>query len=75
MVGAAVVLAGIVAAYPYGCTTPASDQYRIILMDVTSKQATGIRSYEVTSFTPGEPDASLFQPPPNFEIDEPSVTK
>lgn len=52
-----------------------SDEYRMILLDITNNEATGISSYEVTSFTPGEPDASLFQPPANYELDEPAMAR
>jgi hypothetical protein len=45
-----------------------SDQYRMILLNITNNEATGTSSYEVTSFTPGEPDASLFQPPAGYSI-------
>jgi hypothetical protein len=45
-----------------------SDQYHLILLDIINNEALGMSSYEVTNFTPGEPDPSLFQPPPDYTI-------
>jgi hypothetical protein len=52
-----------------------SDEYRMILLDIINNEALGTSSYEVTNFTRGDPDPSLFQPPPNFEIKESNVTQ
>jgi hypothetical protein len=45
-----------------------SEQYGIILKYVVSNPVLGDTTYEVTSFTVGEPDASLFQPPADYEV-------
>ena len=45
-----------------------SDQYRLILLDLINNEATGMSSYEVTSFTPGDPDPSVFQAPADYSI-------
>jgi len=46
-----------------------SDQYRFILLDTINSEAAGMSSYEVTNFTPGEPDPSLFQPPADYRTE------
>jgi hypothetical protein len=45
-----------------------SDQYRIVVLEIKDDPIYGKSTYEVTSFTPGEPDASLFQPPADYEV-------
>ena len=45
-----------------------SDQYRMILLDIRENDVLGSSSYEVTKFTFGEPDASLFQQPAGYTI-------
>jgi hypothetical protein len=47
----------------------------MILLDIIDNEALGTSSYEVTNFTSGDPDPSLFQPPPNFEIKESNITQ
>jgi hypothetical protein len=51
-----------------------SDDYRIILLDISDDPVLGKSTYEVTSFTPSEPDPSLFQPPADYEINNRTVT-
>jgi hypothetical protein len=46
-----------------------SDLYRLILLDIKNNEATGVSSYEVTKFTPGRPDPSLFQPPVDYRTE------
>jgi hypothetical protein len=45
-----------------------SDQYRMVLLDVYDDPVWGRCTYEVTNFTVGEPVASLFQPPADYEV-------
>ena len=45
-----------------------SDQYSMILKDIIDDPILGSSTYEVTNFTVGEPDASLFQPPADYEV-------
>jgi len=45
-----------------------SDQYSMILKDIMDDPVLGSSTYEVTNFTAGEPDASLFQPPADYEV-------
>lgn len=52
-----------------------SDQYRIVLLRINDDPLLGKSTYEVTSFIPGEPDVSLFQPPADYTIDERTVTQ
>jgi hypothetical protein len=40
----------------------------LIAREITDDPQTGKRSRELTSFTQAEPDASLFQPPANYEV-------
>ena len=51
-----------------------SDRYGIVLLDVNDDPLMGRSTYQVTSFTPGEPDASLFQPPADYKIEDRSLT-
>jgi hypothetical protein len=46
-----------------------SDDYGIYLLDILDDPQFGRTSYEVIDFTPGEPDASLFQPPADYKIE------
>ncbi len=45
-----------------------SDQYGIYLVVVSDDPIMGKSSYEVTSFTPGEPDPLLFQLPADYKV-------
>jgi len=47
-----------------------SDQYGIILLNIVDDPIFGKSTYEVTNFTRDEPDASLFQPPADYKIEE-----
>jgi hypothetical protein len=47
-----------------------SDAYGFILLDINDDPVLGKSTYEVTNFTPGEPDASLFQVPAGYAIKE-----
>jgi hypothetical protein len=47
-----------------------SDQYSVILLDITDDPIFGKSSYEVTTFNAVEPDAAMFQPPAGFEVRE-----
>ena len=50
-----------------------SDQYGVIVLDIKDDPVFGKSTYEVNDFTPGEPDASLFQPPADYKINERTV--
>lgn len=50
-----------------------SDQYGIILLDIKDDPIFGKATYEVTNFTRAEPDASLFQPPADYKIEDRSL--
>jgi len=52
-----------------------SDQYGIILLDINDDPFLGKSTYEVTDFTRAEPDASLFQPPADYKIEDRSLTQ
>ena len=45
-----------------------SNQYRVILLDIRNNDVLGTSSYEVTSFSPGEPDSSLFRFPAGYNM-------
>jgi hypothetical protein len=47
-----------------------SDAYGMVLLDIKDDPFFGKSTYEVTSFTAGEPDASLFQVPAGYTIKE-----
>jgi hypothetical protein len=47
-----------------------SDAYGMVLLDIQDDPLYGKSTYEVTSFTAGEPDASLFQVPAGYTIKE-----
>jgi hypothetical protein len=52
-----------------------SDDYGIILLDIQDDPMFGRSTYEVTDFTPGEPEASLFQLPADYKINERTLTQ
>ena len=52
-----------------------SDKYAIITKDVIEDPTEGRVTYEVSSFTIGEPDTSLFQPPAEYEVIERTVAQ
>jgi hypothetical protein len=52
-----------------------SDEYGMILLDTNDDPIFGKSTYEVTDFATGEPDASLFQPPADYKINERTVTQ
>jgi len=52
-----------------------SDEYGIILLDINDDPIWGRSTYEVTNFTPVEPDASLFQPPADYKVEDRSITQ
>jgi hypothetical protein len=45
-----------------------SDDFGVYLLNITEDPIFGKSTYEVTSFTRDEPDASLFQPPADYEV-------
>jgi hypothetical protein len=45
-----------------------SDEYRLEVRSVSDDPRRGKTTRELTGFTPGEPDPSLFQPPPGYEV-------
>jgi hypothetical protein len=47
-----------------------SDAYGMVVLDIKDDPFFGKSTYEVTSFTAGEPDASLFQVPAGYTIKE-----
>jgi hypothetical protein len=52
-----------------------ADDYGIILLDIKDDPIFGRSTYEVTNFTPGEPDVSLFHPPADYTISERTITQ
>jgi len=47
-----------------------SERYGIFLIAITDDPVHGKSTYEVTDFTPSEPDASWFQPPAGYKVEE-----
>jgi hypothetical protein len=52
-----------------------SDEYGIIVLDINDDPILGKSTYEVNNFTRAEPDASLFQPPADYKVNERTVTQ
>jgi len=52
-----------------------SDRYGVILLDIKDDPIFGKSTYEVTNYAPTEPDASLFQPPADYKIEDRSITQ